>query len=114
MDRSGGAVTNLTQAPGESESYPEFSPDDTKIVFTRFEGSGQIYLMNSDGSHQVNLTHAASNDVLPKWSPDGSRIAFLSDRETSGIMQIWIMDPDGSNSVQLTGVSPPGVMWFDW
>jgi TolB protein len=114
MDRSGGAVTNLSRTPGASESYPEFSPDGKKIVFTRFEGSGQIYVMDSDGSHQVNLTNAASNDVLPKWSPNGSRIAFLSDRETSGIMQIWIMDADGSNSVQLTGVSPPGVMWFDW
>ncbi len=57
--------------------------------------------MDADGSNQVNLTNnAAASDRGPVWLPDGSKVAFVSDR--NGNPEIYVMDADGSNSVRLT------------
>jgi dipeptidyl aminopeptidase/acylaminoacyl peptidase len=56
--------------------------------------------MNADGSNPVNLTHHESNDYWPAWSPDGTKIAFTSNRD--GNNEIYVMNADGSNPVNLT------------
>ena len=50
------------------------------IVFTsdRDDGKWQIYSMNIDGSNQTRLTADLNDDIDPSWSPDGSKIAFVS------------------------------------
>lgn len=50
-------------------------------------------------------------DANPKWSPDGTKIAFLSDR--SGANQLYVLEMDGGEARQLTG-TPKGVSDFDW
>ena len=40
-----------------------------------------IWVMNADGSAQTNLTNTPGNDLNPTWSPDGTRLAFDSDRD---------------------------------
>src|SRR6059058_5568599 len=53
--------------------------------------------MNADGSGQTNLTNSVtSNNTNPSWSPDGSRIAFQSDR--NGDDEIYSMNSDGSGT----------------
>jgi dipeptidyl aminopeptidase/acylaminoacyl peptidase len=49
----------------------------------------------------VRLTSAAGDDRNPAWSPDGSRIAFQSDRD-GGQFDVWVMDDDGGNAAALT------------
>jgi len=55
--------------------------------------------MNADGSDQTRLTFSAGDDANPSWSPDGSKIAFSSNRD--GTYEIYVMDPNGSNQTPL-------------
>jgi Tol biopolymer transport system component len=64
------------------------------------DGNNEIYLMNTDGSNQHNLTQNPANDYFPMWSPDGSKIVFASNRDSSN--EIYVMDNDGGNLVNLT------------
>ena len=50
--------------------------------------------MNADGSAQTRLTNNAAFDGAPAWSPDGTKIAFASNRD--GDTQIYVMNADGS------------------
>jgi hypothetical protein len=60
-----------------------------------------IYVMDSDGSNRTQLVDAQAEFLsAPSWSPDGARVAFVSDRD--GAADIWVMDSDGSNPVNLT------------
>ena len=61
--------------------------------------------MDADGGNQTNLTNDAGDDDDPAWSPDGSKIAFASDRD--GNHEIYVMDADGGNQTNLT--NNPGV-----
>ena len=63
-------------------------------------GNEEIYTMKADGSGLTNLTNNPATDTSPAWSPDGTHIAFNSDR--SGDMDIYVMDADGSNVKRLT------------
>jgi TolB protein len=78
-----------------------------KIAFVSDrDGNQEIYVMNSDGSHQTRLTNNPANDYHPNFSPDGTKIAFTSERE--GSEAIYVMDADGSNQIKLTAnVTPP-------
>jgi len=77
----------------------------SKIVFpSNREGSMQIYLMNGDGSNVTRLTYSGANDDYPRWSPDGTKILFQSDRDhpDTGYNDIYVMNSDGSGVTHLT------------
>lgn len=72
------------------------APTTPKILFTSArDGNYDIYIMNLDGSEQMNLTRHRSADVQAVWSPTGEQILFVSDRD--GFRDLYLMDPDGSN-----------------
>ncbi|MFW6202124.1 MAG: amidohydrolase family protein, partial [Gemmatimonadota bacterium] len=75
----------------------DVSPDGSEIVFDLL---GDIYIMPIEGGRARALTRSHSLDVQPRFSPDGRRIAFVSDRD--GLDNIWVMDRDGSNPRQVT------------
>ena len=75
-------------------------PDTAKIAFSaNREGNRDIYLMNPDGSQQVNITNHRADDVSPVWSPTGEHVLFASDRghKAWGTWDLYLMEPDGSN-----------------
>ncbi len=73
-----------------------------KIVFgsARNSGNHDIFVMDADGSNQTRLTTSLAYDDQPKWSPDGSKIVFMSGRD--GNLEIYSMNADGSVQTNLT------------
>ena len=72
------------------------APTTPKILFTSTrDGNRDVYIMNPDGTEQVNLTQHRADDQQADWSPTGEQILFVSDR--GGARDLYLMDPDGSN-----------------
>jgi Tol biopolymer transport system component len=74
-----------------------------RIVFSssRENNASEVYVMNSDGSEQTNLTNSQGEDFAPDWSPDGTKIAFVSLRGGLG-QKIYVMKADGSAPTRIT------------
>ncbi len=112
---NGTGQQNLTRDPGLDDTMPAWSPDGSQIAFASNQtGDYDIFVWGVSGaqdqadvagsteevSERVNLTNNPAKDMHPAWSPDGSQLAFESDR--SGQWQVWVMGSDGSNLRQLT------------
>ncbi len=81
---------------------PAWSPDDTRIAFVTL-GDKDIFLINPDGTSEVNLTLGLSEDDGPTWSPDGSRIAFTAEPPGQALeSEVAVMNRDGSSRMTLT------------
>jgi len=114
------ALVNLNLESGETwpliedpnAHSPVYSPDGSRIALTyRQDEHWEIQVMNADGSNRTRLTETsyqsfaeqilngegpyAYNNASPTWSPDGTEIAFVTDR--TGRWEIWVMNADGSN-----------------
>jgi Tol biopolymer transport system component len=108
MDADGNNQLNLTNNPS-NDFIPSLSPDGKKILFVsdrkwepdnKMDDNLDIFVMNVDGSNVKNLTGHRAWDTMPRWSPDGSMIVFLSSH--SGWPCLWAMDAEGKNFLNLT------------
>ena len=86
-------------------SDPQISPDGETVVYVISEVDFKEGVYNSDlwkvsvqGGPAVKLTNGPRRDDTPRWSPDGKRIAFLSDR--GGSVQVWVISPDGGEATR--------------
>jgi Tol biopolymer transport system component len=75
----------------------DVSPDGKTIVF---ELLGDLYTLPVTGGTATRISSGPGFDSQPRWSPDGKRIVFLSDR--NGAENVWLCDPDGSHGKALT------------
>jgi Tol biopolymer transport system component len=75
-----------------------------KIVFVRDQGNIDIYSINADGSGETNLSQHAAIDNDPAWSPDGSKIVFVTRRDNAN-GELYLMNADGSDQTRLTNNS---------
>ena len=75
----------------------DVSPDGKEIVFDLL---GDLYLLPIGGGEATALTNGVAWDEQPRWSPDGKRIAFTSDR--GGGDNIWVVDRDGKEAKPVT------------
>lgn len=84
----------------------EFSPDGTRLVFTVTEAvkgaarARAIWMLDVASGRLRQLTFSGKSDGSPRWSPDGSAIAFTSDRD--GPAQLYLLRMRGGEAEQLT------------
>lgn len=98
---------------------PQISPDGAHIVYERRgmdvmddQRTSSLWLMEADGSNHVKLTDRDVSESSPRWSPDGSQIAYIGGTEDDGA-QIFIHTLEPRSNVQHTQLdnSPSGLSW---
>ena len=99
INADGTGQTMLTS--GSSDDDPVYSPDGSRIAFTRRSGfRAEICVMNADGTNVVQVTagdmNSSINNMNPSWSPDGTQLVFFSNRSGPGKTELWIINADGS------------------
>ncbi len=87
---------NFTTNEGTWTSV-DISPDGKTIVFDLM---GDIYTIPSNGGKATQVTKGIAFDTHPRYSPDGKRLLFTSDR--SGAENLWYIDFEKKDTVQLT------------
>ncbi|MBA3867563.1 MAG: PD40 domain-containing protein [Anaerolineae bacterium] len=98
----GTQLVNVSNNAPALNLYPSWSWDGSKIVFgSARDGNREIYVMNADGSNQINLSQNTADDRRPNWSPDGSKIVFNSTRDTLNY-EVYVMNADGTGQTRLT------------
>src|SRR4029079_19763872 len=75
----------------------DVSPDGQTIAFDLL---GDVYTMPAKGGTATRIAGGPAFDMQPRFSPDGKRLAFTSDRD--GLWNIWTMDVDGKNAKQVS------------
>lgn len=103
----GSDLTNLTHNPASDDSF-HWSPDGRQIAFgSDRDGNKEIYLLDVQAAlkgkadaNPLRLTNNPAVDVPAGWSPDGTRLLFLSERD--GNPDVYIMNADGSGQTRLT------------
>ncbi|MDQ3645600.1 MAG: DPP IV N-terminal domain-containing protein, partial [Actinomycetota bacterium] len=68
-------------------------------TITRDQSRLEIFSINSDGTGETQLTDNTDSDYLPRYSADGTKIAFVREAPNNTPVQIWTMNADGSNQV---------------
>jgi Tol biopolymer transport system component len=130
-DPDGTNVVRLTD--GVNDSWASWSPDGTKILFssTRYDPTIEgclpgfpheyrcptdIYVMDADGSNVTRLTDDPAGEFMPRWSPDGRRIAFVreGDLRAGTYEAVYSMRPDGADIRQISSADGGSDFWPSW
>jgi len=106
----------------ELATDPQVSPDGKRIIYVRQftdimndRRHSNLWIINYDGTDHRPLTTGNFNDTSPKWSPDGTQIIYLSNRDqaTGSIPQIYRRWMDSGQTARITSLtqSPSGISW---
>jgi Tol biopolymer transport system component len=117
MNADGSGQARLTYHEAD-DNWPSMSPDGTRIVFVsdrdepdplepnsltcwlKNKCNTELYMVNTDGTGLMRLTDDPGQESFPVWSPDGTQIAFHSNRDERG--DVFVMNADGSRQTNLT------------
>ena len=98
----GSGRRQLSQSGAGWVYYPKWSPDGSRVAFSREDGdfNMDIYTVDVESGETTRLTTHPRADSHPEWSPDGSRLAFARRGRTGGL---FVMDADGTNVSRIIG-----------
>jgi dipeptidyl aminopeptidase/acylaminoacyl peptidase len=95
------------------DNWPDPSPDGAWVAFASIGAPQEdLAVIRTDGTGERRITNDAARDRVPRWSPDGKRIMFYSNRLTER-WQVWAINPDGSG-LQKLGETEQSVQWPTW
>jgi acylaminoacyl-peptidase len=102
----------------ELATDPQISPDGKRVIYVRGfadimadERRSNLWIVDADGTNHRPLTTGNASDSSPRWSADGSQIAYISDRD--GSPQIYRRWMDTGQTAKLTSLisAPAGIAW---
>ena len=99
---------------------PQRSPDGKWVAYAvaravkdTDKNDTDLWMVSWDGRQQVQLTSTPEGESAPRWSPDGTYLAFLSSRQGAKDAQVWLMNRAGGEAVKVTDVKG-GVEEYAW
>ena len=111
----------------EIDFFPTLSPDGSRAAYSTYgyartgarENESEIAVQSIDGSERVRLTENDRDDIAPSWSPDGSRIAFMSPKTLWEFAywegyRVFIMSSDGSGEREIAPSLAPLCCALAW
>jgi Tol biopolymer transport system component len=108
-DPDGRHERQLTHVPpGGVDEWPAISPDGKRVAFGRHIGpDGGLKIVDIDGSRMTTIMPAEMQSIRPRWSSDGTRIAFSdnADRFLEKSANVWVVNADGTGLRPLTDES---------
>jgi TolB protein len=83
------------------KARPDFSPDGKRVVYASYLGQQwhQLWVMPADGDNPFALSYGDFDNINPRWSPDGKKIAFISNR--AGNTSLWTQEIPGGAQTQI-------------
>jgi Tol biopolymer transport system component len=108
MNPDGGDVVQVTTLPSTENPawFQDYSPDGKRLVFCHdMTGSLELYVINADGTGLKQITGDGTENIFPRWSPDGTRIVFSTlFNGDFGSHHLATVRADGSERTVLTNI----------
>lgn len=111
IDRTGKVEPSVK--PASMYENPRLSPDGARLAVFRAEGGGDIWIDDLARGSSTRFTFDPAADNVPVWSPDGKRIAFVSNRD-GGVFNLYVKDAGGTEVEKLLLKTPFNKLINDW
>jgi dipeptidyl aminopeptidase/acylaminoacyl peptidase len=123
VDAAGGSATQLTSGDDWNDTDPQWSPDSSRIAFVsdrsgrEFDGSQNkdVWVIAASGGPLTRISDHEFDDTMPRWSPDGSRIAFAGQTERRQFPKLYVAPAAGGAKSTLAAeemdLIPGGLQW---
>jgi Tol biopolymer transport system component len=100
--RPGAAPRELRYEETTWQARPDWSPDGRRVVYSSYLGRQwhQLWLMTSEGGDPFPLTYGEFDATAPRWSRDGTRVAYISNE--AGNTSLWVIDVPGGRKQPVT------------